>query len=139
MGPIRGNAAFTYTDPDVSMTERVLLLREPIREIRPAARQSVFVAESLDFQSRQVFTIGTGVDEIVCRVRFMDDPQGVMDLVKAGAKGRTLTYHPDLDDPSRTHAYLLISPSSPSQLGMDSDTGTTFGDVEVELRLRSTS
>lgn len=139
MGPIRGNAAFTWVDSTVSVTEQVLLLREPIREIRPAHRQAVFVADSLDFQQRQVFTVGTGVDELVCRVRFMDDQQGLLNLIKAGSKNVTLTYHPDLDDPTRTHSYKLISPLSPVVLGMDPDTGVSFGDVEVELTLRETS
>lgn len=139
MGPVRGNAAFTWTDTSVSMTERVLLLREPIREIRAATRQMVYVADTLDFQVRQYFTVGTGIDEIVCKVRFMDDAQGVIDLIKAGSRGLTLTYHPDLDDPSRTHAYLLIAPISPTSVGMDASTGLEFGDVEIELTLRSTS
>jgi len=63
----------------------------------------------------------------------------VIDLIKAGTKGRTLTYHPSLSDPSRTHAYLLIAPLSPAAVGMDADTGTSFGDIEIELTLRSTS
>jgi len=62
MGPVRGNAAFVWVDPDVSMTERVLLLREPIREIRAATKQAVFVADTLDFQVRQTFTIGARRD-----------------------------------------------------------------------------
>jgi hypothetical protein len=139
MGLIRGNAAFTWVDTTVSMTEQVLLLREPIREIRPAHRQSVYASDSLDFQVRQVFTIGTGVDELVCRVRFVDDPQGLLNMIKAGTKNVTLVYHPDLDDPLRVHSYKLISPLSPMTLGMDPDTGVSFGDVDVELVLRETS
>ena len=139
MSAFRGNAAFTWTDPDDPVTDRVLLLREPLRELRAAHRQSVYVGESLDFQARQVFTVGTGVDEVVCRVRFMDDGQGLLDLLKAGTKNLTLTYHPDLDDPSRSHAYKLIAPLSPVTLGLDPDTGTTFGDQEIELVLRSTT
>lgn len=139
MGIFRGNAAFTWVDSTISMTEQVLLLREPIREVRPAHRQSVYVADSLDFQSRQIFTIGTGVDELVCRCRFVDDPQGLLNLIKAGTKNVTLVYHPDLDDPLRVHSYKLIAPLSPIVLGLDSDTGTTFGDLDIELTLRETS
>jgi len=137
MGIFRGNAAFTWTDS--GGVERVLLLREPIREVRPAHRQAVYVGESLDFQNRQVFTIGTGVDELVCRCRFGDDPQGVLDLIKAGTANLTLIYHPDLDDPLRVHSYKLIAPLSPLVIGLDPDRGTTFGEVDVELTLRETS
>jgi len=137
MGIFRGNAAFTWTDS--GGVERVLLLREPIREIRPAHRQSVYASDSIDFQQRQVFTIGTGVDELVCRCRFVDDQQGLLDLIKAGTTNTTLIYHPDLDDPLRVHSYKLIAPLSPLVLGMDSDRGVTFGDVDIELTLRETS
>lgn len=137
MGLIRGNAAFTWTDS--GGVERVLLLREPIREVRPAHRQSVYATDSLDFQSRQVFVIGTGVDELVCRVRFLDDAQGLLDFIKAGTSNITVIYHPDLDDPLRVHSYKLIAPLSPVVLGMDGDTGVTFGDVDVDLTLRETS
>lgn len=137
MGIFRGNAAFTWTD--TGGVERVLLLREPIRETRPAHRQSVYATDSLDFQARQVFVIGTGVDELVCRVRFVDDPQGLLDLIKAGTSNITVIYHPDLDQPLQVHSYKLIAPLSPVALGLDADTGTIYGDVDVELTLRETS
>lgn len=139
MGVIRGRAAFTWIDSAISMTEQVLLLREPIREIRPAHRQTVFPSDSLDFQVRQVFTIGTGVDELVCKVRFMDDQQGLLNLIKAGTKNITITYHANLNDSLQTHDYKLISPLSPVVLGMDADRGVHFGDLEMELTLRETS
>lgn len=138
MGTVRGNAAMSWIDADDLTTERVLLLREPFREIRPAHAQSVFPADSLDFTQRQVFTVGEGVDELIVRVRYQDDPQGLLDLIKAGSKKRTITYIPDLDDGDRRYACFLISPLSPTGLGMDSDRGTQFGELEVELRLRKT-
>lgn len=138
MANVRGNAAISWTDSDDVTTERVLLLREPFREIRPAHTQSVFPADSLDFTQRQVFTVGEGVDELIVRVRYSDDPQGLLDLIKAGSKKRTLTYVPDLDDADRRYACYLISPLSPVGLGMDADMGTSHGHLEVELRLRKT-
>lgn len=138
MPGVRGNAAMLWTDSDDTTTERVLLLREPLRELRPAHNQTAFVAESLDKTVRQVFTIGEGVDELVGRIRYQDDPQGVLDLLKAGTKKRTITYVPDLADADRRYACLLISPSSPTSPGMDADRGTAFGELEVEIRLRKT-
>jgi len=136
MAAIRGNAAIVWTDSDDITTERVLLLREPLRELTPAHNQNVFVADSLDKQVRQTFTIGEGVDELGGRIRYQDDPQGLLDLIKAGSKQRTVTYIPDLDDGDRRYACLLISPLSPMGLGMDSDRGVSFGELEVEIRLR---
>jgi hypothetical protein len=139
MGAFRGAAALTWVDADDINTERVLLLREPLRELRPAHQQAVYTADSLDFTQRQVFTVGTGADELVGRVRYQDDQQGLADLLKAGTKGRTLTYLPNLADPARSFACYLISPLSPFVLGMDPDRGTSFGDLDVELRLRLTA
>lgn len=139
MSVFRGSAAFQWTDSDDQMTQRVLLLREPVRELRAAHTQSVFVSDSLDFSARQVFTVGEGADELVVRVRFSDDPQGLVDLLKAGTKLRTITYVPNLNDPAVKYDCYLISPLSPTALGSDPDTGVTFGDQEVELRLRQTN
>jgi len=138
MGVFRGSAALLWVDSDDQTTERVLLLREPLRELRPAHQQSVFVAESLDQSQRQIFTVGEGADELVGKVRYADDAQGLMDFIKAGSKLRTVTYVPNLGDADRRYACYLIAPLSPTALGMDADAGVDFGLLEVEIRLRKT-
>lgn len=139
MARIRGNAAITWTDTDDTMTERLLILREPLREIRAAHSQSIYPRDSLDMTQRVTFTVGIGADELVARVRFQDDPQGVIDLIKAGSKQRTLSYQPDMTDPDDSYAVLLISPLSPTALTMDADHGAEYGDQEVTLRFRRTT
>lgn len=138
MGIFRGKAILSWTDTDDITTERVLLLREALRELRPGHDQSVFVADSLDKTNRQTFTVGEGVDELVGVIRFQDDQQGLLDLIKAGAKGRTITYVPDVRDADRRYACVLIAPLSPIALGGDSDRGVSHGELEVEIRLRKT-
>jgi hypothetical protein len=138
MAIFRGAAMFTWTDTDDVTTQRVLLLNEPVREIRPAHDQSVYVGETLSRTARQVFTVGEGVDQLLVRVRYQDDPQGCLDLIKAGAKGRTITYTPDRNDADVSFACYLISPGSPVALGLDTDRGTAFGDLEIDLLLRKT-
>lgn len=138
MSIFRGSAMFAWTDTDDVTTQRVLLLNEPVREIRPAHDQSVYVGETLSRTARQVFTVGEGVDQLVVRVRFMDDPQGLLDLVKAGSKGRTITYTPDRNDADVNYACYLISPISPLALGLDPARGTEFGDLDLDLVLRKT-
>lgn len=138
MGTFRGAAALVWTDTDDTTTERVLLLREPLRELQPAINQSVFVADSLDKQNRQTFTIGEGVDELVGKIRFQDNPQGALDFIKAGAKQRTVTYIPDLRDADRRYACVLISPIAPATPSMDSDRGISYGELEIDIRLRKT-
>lgn len=127
-----------WTDTDDQTTERVLLLREPFRELRPAHTQTVFVADSLDRTNRQYFTLGEGADELLVKVRYQDDKQGLLDLIKAGSKGRTITYIPDLQDGDVRFSCVLIAPLSPTAAGLDPDRGTAFGELEVELHLRKT-
>lgn len=138
MGTIRGRAAFWWTDTDDTMTGRTLLLREPLRELRAAHTQSVYRAESLDKTALVTFTVGEGADELVGRVRYGDDPQGLLDFIKAGSKGRTVVYIPDTADGDVRYSCLLVSPLSPTTLGMDPDTGVIRGDQDVEVRLRKT-
>lgn len=138
MSVIRGRAALWWTDTDDTMTGRTLLLREPLRELRPAHTQSQYVAESLDKTNRAVFTVGEGADELVGRIRYADNPQGLLDVIKAGSKGRTIVYIPDTADADVRYSCLLIEPNSPATLGMDPDRGVTFGDLDVDIRLRKT-
>lgn len=139
MTAFRGQAAFQWTDSDDTLTQRVLLLCEPLREIRPAHSQAVYESESLDRTARQIFTVGEGADELVVRARFVDDPQGLIDFIKAGTKKRTVSYVPDLRDPAVKYDCELIAPLSPAALGLDPDRGVTFGEQDVELRLRQTN
>lgn len=120
------------------MSQRVLLLREPLRELRYGHTQSVYPADSLDFTQRQVYTIGVGTYELTGRVRFADNGQTLVDLIKAGSKKTTLTYTPNLSDPGVNYACYLIKPLSPAMLKMDPNTGVEFGDEDVEIVLRKT-
>src|SRR5712692_2743228 len=101
--PIRGSAALTWTDASDAMSQRVLLLREPLRELKHGVRQTVYIADSLDYTNRQVYTIGSavagGAYELTGRVRFADNGQSLIDLIKAGAALKTITYTPNLNDP----------------------------------------
>lgn len=138
MGVFRGNAALRWIDSTDTSSQRVLLLREPVREIKSAHRMSVYTADSLDMTNRQVFTVGKGAYELSVRVRFSDDPQTLIDLIKAGSQKITIDYLPNLADPDTKFSCLLISPLSPSVLASDQDTGTIFGDQDVTLVLRKT-
>ena len=103
MGIFRGNAILQWIDPtglgSVPTTLRVLQLREPLRELRAGARQNVYVADSLDFQNRQTFTIGSAPTyEFTGRVRFADHPQGLIDFLVAGSMGQSVSYFPNINE-----------------------------------------
>jgi len=120
------------------MSQRVLLLREPLRELKYGQSQSVYVADSLDYTQRQAYTIGSGAYELTGRIRFADNPQTLIDLIKAGAATKTIVYYPNLSDPGVSYSCLLIKPIVPTVLKQDPNTGLIFGDQDVEIVLRKT-
>lgn len=132
-----GRSAIGWTSTEDSNTERIHLLDAPLREVVPGHTASIYRAESLDKTNVQTFSVGNGAYELEGKVRFDANPQSLIDVVKAGSQGKTLTYYPNLSDPDTAFSCTLISPMSPTQVGMDSDRGV-HGDREITLRLRKT-
>ena len=134
------HAAITWTSTDdtVNQTERVHRLERPFAQVQPAHNMQHFVAESLDRTNRETYVVGDGAYELVGRVDLDQDGHSLIDLIKAGTEGKTLTYYPDLTDAGVSYACELIAPVSPSALQSDSRTGNARGDFQVELRLRQT-
>lgn len=133
------NTAAAITWSAGTGTERVLLLDVPLRDLRPGFTRTVFTAESLDKSDIQSITVGNGANELVGTVRYEDDPQGLMDMVAAGAANTTLTYIPQLSDPDVNYSVKLISPRDLSALNLQLDPQrSTFGEMSIELRFRQT-
>lgn len=133
------NTAAAITWSSGTGTERVLLLDVPLRDVRPGFTRTVFSAESLDKSDISSITVGNGAHELVGVVRYEDDPQGLLDMVAAGAANTTLTYIPSLTDPDLSYSVKLISPRGLDALTMDLDAQRrVFGEMSVELRFRQT-
>lgn len=136
--PKIGRAAIGWTSTEDSNTERIHLLDVPLREPRAGHTMSVFRAESLDKTAVQTYHVGNGAYELEGEVRFDAHPQSLIDLIKAGSQGKTLTYYPNLNDPDTAYSCTLISPVSPAGLSLDRDRGM-MGDQAVTLKLRQTN
>jgi hypothetical protein len=132
-----GRAAIGWSSTEDSNTERIHLLDAPLRELMPGHALSVYRSESLDKTNVQTYSVGNGAYELEGKVRFDANPQSLIDVVKAGSQGKTLTYYPNLSDPDTAFACTLIAPMSPSQVGLDPERGV-HGDAEITLRLRKT-
>lgn len=132
-----GRAGIGWTSTEDSNTERFHLLEAPLRENVASHTLSAYRSESLDKTNVQTFAVGNGAYELVGRVRFDNHPHSLIDLIKAGSQGKTLTYYPNLDDPDVAYACALIAPFSPADLALDAQRGD-FGEQSVELRLRKT-
>lgn len=134
-----GKAALGWSSTGDDMTERIHLLATPLRETVPAHSRSVYTAESLDRTVRETLVVGEGRHELIGSAVFDDNPQSLLDIVKAGAEGQTLTYYPDLRDPDVKVACALIEPSlGELELALDQKRAT-HGNATVRLRLRPTS
>ena len=133
MSAFKGNAAFTWTD---SGSPRTYLLNRPLDRVQYAMAQTSYPGTSLDLSQYQVFTVGTGAYELVAQIRYDDDPQGLLDLLKFGQQGGTITYWPDLDNDQESYACNLIEPMNVT-LELESSYPAT-GSL-VTLRLRQTN
>ena len=134
------NAAITWdsTGDTVEASERVHMLERPLETVKPAHSMQRYRRESLDRSVTEVFNVSSGAQELVGLVGLDRSGHSLIDLVKAGSKGKTLTYYPDLTDAGVSYACELIAPVSPSALQSDNRTGNVRGDFQVELRLRQT-
>lgn len=137
MGKLNTHAAITWTSG--TGTERVLLLDVPLRELRAGFTQSAYTAESLDKTNITTITVGSGAHELVGSIRYEDDPQGLLDLLAAGATNTTLSYYPDVTDADVVYTVKLVAPRDVSALTADLDSQrAVFGEAMATVRFRKT-
>ncbi len=134
-----GNAGFLWSATSDSNTQRVHQLNAPLRLLKPSENLLAFQADSLDRTVRDYWTVGAGAYELLGTVKYNSYHQSLVDLIRAGNQGLTLTYYPNLADAGTNYACKLISPTVPFDLGLDDQRGTGFGEHQVELRLRLTN
>lgn len=133
-----GNSAILWTSTEDANTQRVFLLDAPLRDVRPSHTMAAWRRESLDRTNVETFSIGNGAYELEGTVRYSGNPAGLVDVIKAGSQGKTLTYVPNLADSAVRHSVVLISPMSPAGLELDRDRGVGYGESEQVLRFRRT-
>lgn len=129
-----GNAAIAWTSTG-TMTDRWHLLDAPLSEVNPAHSQAVYSRDSLDFSTRETFTIEPGAHELLARIRYDRHNQSLMDLIQEGLRGTTLTYYPNLTDPAVNFSVVLIE--APRALAFDPQLGDQ-GAQTATLRFRKT-
>lgn len=112
MGQLFGKAAILWTPDSGPAVERAYLLRVPLQAVAPQKRERIYAADSLDYSSREVISVGAGVFELAGTIRYDDDPEGLLDLLAAGVRGVTLTYVPDTENDEEYPCHL-IEPAGP--------------------------
>ena len=117
----------------------------PLREQLPAYRVRQYVRESLDFSVREVLTVtttdSTGAYELVGTLRYNDDPQDLIAMVRAGLHGSVLVYMPSTSSTGTAYSCWMVAPSGDDVAAeMDRQRGSPgYEDVELTIRLRQTN
>lgn len=132
-----GRAAIRWTTTEGADTDRVFLLDVPLHDVTPGHTMATYYAESLDRTKNQTITVGTGAYELEGAVKYASNPTGLVDVIRAGSQGKTLTYIPDLSDPAVNESVILVGPRSPADVELDGDRGFR-GEAQVTLRFRRT-
>ena len=138
MGFLRSYAAIGWTSTGDTAPTRVHLLGVPLRMTRPALSQATYRAQSLDRTVIESLVIPSGAHELIGDVRYDQDSQGLLDMLAAGSANKTLTYYPDVRDPTQSYTCQLISPVGPEIETLNDPQRATFGDTTVQIRLRRT-
>lgn len=130
----KGSAQFTWTDG----TTKNYLLSRPLDRLRYAVRQTHYTLDSLDFSVRQTYTLGSGVYEVLGDIRYDADSTGLSNLLRAGARGLTLTYWPKKTGSTNHYDCYLIQPTDPG-LQTELEESYPARRNRVTLRLRKTN
>src|SRR3990172_4177662 len=123
----KGSASFIWTDG----TTKNYKLSRPLDRLRYAVRQAHYSADSLDLTNRQVFNIGVGVYELVADIRYDADSTGISALMRAGARGLTLTYKPN-----STHAGYACYMIEPNDPGLITELEDSYPAVRNKVTVR---
>lgn len=134
------NAGFNYTTaPSSTNYNQTFKLAVALRNVRPAWRLRQWVAESLDYANREVFTVSTGVYEIVADLRYNDDQQALIDFLRYGSYGVPMVYSTaNTTGSTAGTAMYMIEPSGDSIDALMDRQRERFGDLEITCRFRRT-
>lgn len=138
MGRYFGRAAITWSSTVDANSLRVHVLDAPLRDFTMGLSVPSWTREALDRSRVEYFTISSGFAyELRGTVRYTHDSQSLVDMLRAGSQGKTLTYYPDLNDSNSALSINLLEPLGDAGLSLDPDLGVR-GDQTVTIRFRTT-
>lgn len=133
---LKGKAAIEYTRSSGQVV--VHRLTFPLTDFRPRANQRVKQIWSLDRTSVDTITFGSGVHELVARLRYDRLPQALLDAMRNVRTGLQVTYYPDTTGHDSYDARLVPDDRDLVSIRPDADR-RAFGEYEATLVLRTTS
>ena len=136
MGLPIGDTCFKYPAAVPTVT---VPLRAPIREIEPIDSTPMTGATSFDKTKTERITFGSTIYELMCTLRYINNPRAVLDMLTTMAKDGTLvSYHDPCGGAADfTNAELVAPTGKKIKLKLDRDLGK-WGRYEVRIHLRRT-
>lgn len=131
-----GDAGFKYTPPSAS--EVTVELPAPLWDLHSIEWVNRKSFTSADRKTTHRVTIGSEVDEVTARIRFISDPAAIKAMLRHGLNGVTLHYYPSLADVGTSYPCELVSVEESDQairLGPDADR-RALGELECAIHLR---
>jgi hypothetical protein len=128
-------SGFALTDADGQEVVHVLPCRLWIPGGAYGDVETLFRSVALDQQTIHVEQFTGGAEEIQGRIRFHSNPDALRALLREGARGRTLTYYPDLAVPAEAYPVVLMDAGAVVQVTPDG-ARSAYGEWEVPVTLR---
>jgi hypothetical protein len=128
-------SGFALTDADGHEVVHVLPCRLWIPGGAYGDVETLFRSVALDQTTIHVEQFTGGAEELQGRIRFHGDPAALRALLREGARGRTLTYYPDLAVPAEAYPVVLMDAGAVVQVAMDG-ARAAYGEWEVPVTLR---
>jgi len=128
-------SGFALTDADGHEIVHVLPCRLWIPGGAYGDVEPLFRSVALDQTTIHVEQFTGGAEELQGRIRFHGDPDALRALLREGARGRTLTYYPDLAVPAEAYPVVLMDAGAVVQFGTDG-ARAAYGEWEVPVTLR---
>jgi hypothetical protein len=128
-------SGFALTDEDGHEVVHVLPCRLWIPGGAYGDVEALFRSVALDQRTIHVEQFTGGAEELQGRIRFHGDPDALRALLREGARGRTLTYYPDLAVPAEAYPVVLMDAGAVVQFGTDG-ARAAYGEWEVPVTLR---
>lgn len=133
---LKGDAAFKYNPGGGDITVPLAI---PIFQPAPGRYRFRRVREALDGTSREVLTVGSGLNEITASIRFIDNISAVLALLEYWADDNEPRprYVPSLASPGvEIPDLMLIEPSGDRHELAREVARMSRGECQVQLRIR---
>ena len=122
-------------DPVIKYLAVTFKLAQKLQFADSTAAKARFAADSIDRSNREIITVGASVEEHTIIIRYDDEPQGLKEMLEAGADGTQLDYYPSLGG-GTNFSFIVITGSDQITITPDPDRHRSHGEWMATARIR---